>query len=105
MQLVAQLELSVKNKAVDNATKLFDADTKRLDVVKDVLPLDPSDLQKLIHETVRQALSDNLGPATIAAQMALQGQQGSDQPQQQQGMPAPQIHLESHPPLPAYGVH
>ncbi len=42
---------------------LVDADTKRLAVVKDMIPMDPKAMAALVRETVRQALQDNLGPA------------------------------------------
>ena len=60
--------LKVKNKDSDDTIKAFDADTRRLGVVKDMLPLDPVEMQRMIHETVRQALQDNLGP--IVGQLA-----------------------------------
>ena len=62
-------EERLKNKARDSETvvKSFDADTRRLAVLKDALPMDPDALRILIREEMRQALQDNLGPATMGA--------------------------------------
>jgi hypothetical protein len=71
MQALTEERLKVKAKDSDNTIKAYDADTKRLGVLKDMIPLDPADMQALIHETVRQALQDNLGPivGSLAAQL------------------------------------
>ena len=67
--LQALAEERLKNKAKDSDTviKSFDADTRRLGVLKDALPMDPEALRVLIREEMRQALQDNLGPATMGA--------------------------------------
>ena len=62
MQALAEERLKAKGEDAEQAVRAFDADTRRLAVVKDMLPLDPADMQAMIHETVRQALQDNLGP-------------------------------------------
>lgn len=62
MQALTEERLKVKGRDAEDNVKAFDADTRRLGVIKDMLPLDPADMQRLIHETVRQALQDNLGP-------------------------------------------
>ncbi|OYV74781.1 MAG: hypothetical protein B7Z66_15305 [Chromatiales bacterium 21-64-14] len=62
MQALAEERLKVKSGDAEQAVRAFDADTRRLAVVKDMLPLDPADMRAMIHETVRQALQDNLGP-------------------------------------------
>lgn len=60
----ALVEERTKSRNDDNAAvvKAFDADTKRLAVVKDMIPLDPAAMALLVRETVAQALQDNLGP-------------------------------------------
>ncbi len=62
MQALSEERLKVKAKNSDNTIKAFEADTGRLNVIKDMIPLDPADMQALIHETIRQSLQDNLGP-------------------------------------------
>lgn len=105
LELLGQERSRNKNKDSDDVVKAYDADTKRLGVIKDMLPLDPSDMQKLIHETVRQALQDNLGPAVMASVSALQSgsntMQGSDP---SQSAPAPQANpYTGQPQLPQLG--
>jgi hypothetical protein len=62
MQALTEERLRLKAKDADDTIKAFDADTKRLSVIKDMIPMDPADMQRLIHTTVHQALQDNLGP-------------------------------------------
>jgi Phage P22-like portal protein len=62
MQALSEERLKTKGKDAEDNVKAFDADTRRLAVVKDMLPLDPTAMHAMIHETVRQALQDNLGP-------------------------------------------
>lgn len=73
MQALAEERLKDRNKNNDMAIKAYDADTRRLGVIKDMLPLDPADMQAMIHETVRQALQDNLGPVVAHLTNAMQG--------------------------------
>jgi hypothetical protein len=70
MQALSEERLKVKSRDSDDAVKAFKADTERLGVIKDMIPMDRAAMQSLIHETVRQALQDNLGPVigTLAAQ-------------------------------------
>jgi DNA-binding protein YbaB len=62
MQSLAEERLRVKAKDAKVDVDAFDADTRRLGVVKDMIPMDPEAMARLIRETVRQALQDNLGP-------------------------------------------
>jgi hypothetical protein len=62
MQALTEERLRLKAKDADDTVKAFDADTKRLSVIKDMIPMDPAEMQRLIHATVQQALQDNLGP-------------------------------------------
>lgn len=62
MQALTEERLKVKAKDADNTIDAFDADTKRLAALGKMLPMDPTELTTLIHETMRQALQDNLGP-------------------------------------------
>jgi len=62
MQALTEERVKAKNEDNDAVIKAFDADTKRLAVFKDMIPMDPAAMQAMIHETVRQALQDNLGP-------------------------------------------
>ena len=62
MQALTEERLKAKGKDAKDNVAAFDADTRRLSAVKDMLPLDQVELVKLIHETMRQALRDNLGP-------------------------------------------
>lgn len=62
MQALTEERIKAKNQDDDAVVKAFDADTKRLTALGKMLPLDPAELQALIHETMRQALQDNLGP-------------------------------------------
>jgi hypothetical protein len=79
MQALTEERLKVKAKDSDSAIDAFDADTKRLAVIKDMLPLDPASMQAMIHETVRQALQDNLGPVigSLAASLRQDVSQGA----------------------------
>jgi hypothetical protein len=61
MQALTEERIKSRNDNQKAVVDAFDADTRRLGIVKDMLPLDPAGLQTLIHETVRQALQDNLG--------------------------------------------
>ena len=79
-QSLAEERLKVKAKDSDDTIKAFDADTKRLGVVKDMIPMDPVDMQRLIHETVRQSLQDNLGPIVGQLMQASQNDTSSDGP-------------------------
>ncbi len=72
MQSLTEERLKTKAKDQEAVIDAFDADTKRLAVLKDALPLDPEALQALIRETVRQALQDNLGPAVMSARPGLE---------------------------------
>jgi hypothetical protein len=40
-------------------------------VFKDMLPMDPVEMQRAIHETVQQALQDNLGPIVLHLKQAV----------------------------------
>lgn len=62
MQALTEERLKVKAKDADDTVKAFDADTRRLAALGKMLPLDQEELKALIHETMRQALQDNLGP-------------------------------------------
>lgn len=62
MQALAEERLKAKGKDADDTVKAFDADTKRIAAVSKMLPLDPEELKAFIHETMRQAMQDNLGP-------------------------------------------
>lgn len=61
MQALTEERIKSRNDNQKAVVDAFDADTRRLNTIKDMLPLDPAGLQTLIHETVRQALQDNLG--------------------------------------------
>lgn len=71
MQALTEERIKAKNADDEAVVKAFDADTKRLAVLKDMIPMDPAAMTALIHETVRQALQDNLGPIVghLAAQI------------------------------------
>lgn len=62
--MAALVEERTKSRNDENeaVVKAFDADTKRLAVVKDMIPMDPEAMALLVRETVAQALQDNLGP-------------------------------------------
>ncbi len=75
MQALSEERLKAKDYDAENTVRAFDADTRRLAALGKMLPLDPTELQTLIHETMRQALQDNLGP--IVAQL-LQGVKGDN---------------------------
>jgi hypothetical protein len=62
MQALTEERLKVKAKDAKDTVDAFDADTKRLAALGKMLPIDAQGLQTLIHETMRQALQDNLGP-------------------------------------------
>jgi len=62
MQALSEERLKAKDYDTENTVKAFDADTRRLSAMQKMLPMDAQELQKLIHETMRQALQDNLGP-------------------------------------------
>jgi hypothetical protein len=62
MQALTEERLKVKAKDAKDTVDAFDADTKRLAALGKMLPMDAQGLQTLIHETMRQALQDNLGP-------------------------------------------
>ena len=80
MQALAEERLKVKGEDAEQAVRAFDADTRRLAVVKDMLPLDPADMQAMIHETVRQALQDNLGPIVAHLSAGVGAQTTGDVP-------------------------
>lgn len=61
-QSLAEERLKAKNDNQADVVKAYDADTRRLSAIKDMIPTDPADMQRLVHETVRQAMQDNLGP-------------------------------------------
>lgn len=62
MQALTEERVKKINDDNEAVVKAFDADTKRLAVIKDMLPMDPAALTALIQQTVAQALQDNLGP-------------------------------------------
>lgn len=62
MQALVEERTKSRNDENEAVVKAFDADTKRLAVVKDMIPMDPEAMMALVRETVRQALQDNLGP-------------------------------------------
>lgn len=72
LELLGQERSRNKDKDQEVVIDAFDADTRRLGVLKDMIPADPTEMQRIIHETVRQALQDNLGPAVLAATSSLQ---------------------------------
>lgn len=61
-QALTEERLKAKNDDQDAVIKGYDADTKRLAVIKDMIPMDPAEMRALIINTVSQALQDNLGP-------------------------------------------
>lgn len=71
MQALTEERLKNKGDMAKNAIAAFDADTKRLAVFKDMLPYDPAEMQKAIHEVVSQALQDNLGAIKLDLQKAV----------------------------------
>lgn len=72
MQALAEERLKVRNDNNDQIIKAFDADTKRMAVFKDALQLDPQGASAAVHETIRQLLQDNLGPAVAHLMTSLQ---------------------------------
>jgi hypothetical protein len=92
MQSLAEERLKVKARDGRVDVEAFDADTRRLSVVKDMIPMDSDATTRLIRETVRQALQDNLGPvrgstapdlASDAASQPLPGAEMAGVPRQQ----------------------
>ena len=75
MQALSEERLKVKNRDADDDVKAFDADTRRLSALGKMLPMDQNELVSLIHETMRQALQDNLGPIIPALRASI----GQDQ--------------------------
>lgn len=80
MQALTEERLKVKAKDSDNTIDAFDADTKRLAVVKDMIPADPVAMQALIAQTVRQALQDNLGPIVASLRGGLEQSTSAEGP-------------------------
>lgn len=72
MQALMEERIKVKSKDDETVVKSFDADTRRLGVVKDMIPSDPELMRQLVREEVRQAMQDNLGPAVTSAVGSLQ---------------------------------
>lgn len=62
LQALVEERTKSRNDENEAVVKAFDADTKRLAVVKDMIPMDPEAMALLVRETVAQALQDNLGP-------------------------------------------
>jgi hypothetical protein len=69
MQALTEERIKAKNQDNDAVVKAFDADTRRLGVVKDMLKNDPGVMEALrpliaavVAETVHQDMQDNLGP-------------------------------------------
>lgn len=83
MQIIAEAKLKEKDYAAENSSRLYDAETKRLSALKDVLPMDPEALQLMVRETIRQALRDDLAPIMGH----LQGVIDRDTPGQMQELP------------------
>ena len=76
LQALTEERLKAKGHDAETVVKSFDADTRRLTALQKMLPMDADGLRQLIHETVRQAMQDNLGPAVVNADTSLQpGQQ------------------------------
>lgn len=80
MQALTEERLKVKAKDSDNTIDAFDADTKRLAVVKDMIPMDPAAMQALIRQTVQQALQDNLGPIVASLRGGLEQSTSAEGP-------------------------
>ncbi len=62
MQSLSEERLKNRAKDSDNTIDAYEADTKRLAVVKDMIPMDPEAMGALIRQVVTQAMQDNLGP-------------------------------------------
>lgn len=62
----AKKDLKLVGKEQMRNIDAYEADTKRLGVVKDFLPLAPEDLRRLISETVADALANSLSPIFAA---------------------------------------
>ena len=67
MQGLTEERLKVKAKDADSVVDAFDADTRRLAVVKEMLPLFQQEMAAIVRQTVIQTLQDNLGPVRGAA--------------------------------------
>jgi len=80
MQALSEERLKVKSKESDATIDAFDADTKRLAVVKDMIPMAPEAMQALIMQTVAQALQDNLGPIVASLRGGLEQSTSAEGP-------------------------
>lgn len=90
MQSLTEERLKVQAKDSSAVIDAFEADTKRLAVVKEMLPLFQEQMSAIVVETVRQALQDNLGPVRGAAAPNLAtAAAGGDLPGATGAIPAP----------------